>query len=703
MWLVVQSPVAHGLVKRGQLFEATPGSQDCTESGSHCKRAYCGVANSGVVADGCGLCTAHCICFGIQRASTGRGRQLGHLGAGGAGGGGGGGGDGEENVATPAKRIRACGHPDSSKTYGAACADCDCCTRKKRCADHCTCPGGPVKTPPRKSKKRKAKNRQLGQHGLLEGDPTLYEDVGLEAGLTEPVDPRTFLEGSLGLSRDECPAVGRCTPAFVAATVEAHLDAEPGGRAVRILGEVLMAAVLKVVDVLCPNDHLGALDILLSRVTKALAGKRSRAEEQLDTMINFAAHTVKEYGMGAVESETILGAVYSLGDPSLLVRTLRPAQVEAARRQVIRKDHRAVHEAAVEAAKSVVALAEGLVLHLAPPPAPVPAPMLEPLPGAAVEAGGGGGSGAGPFEVRDDADVDEAALGSLHTIAGSGAGAVRHLRSRNARRTGAGGPQVPVEAAAAGAVPVPVPSPAPVPPGPAHVGPPGPPPGPPGAAVPQEPIPAVPAMEANAAPQPPPGDPGGVNGAPKPTFQSLSRSTRRRVRKIFQRLMSGMPLAKQPGKRRKISEAVIEALINWVFSRCNRLAWSSMRLRSDGTFQTMAAKERMETVDAMWVAYLEDKSIPGNLKVKRTTFFKVVSKVTGAQQRVRERAVLFPALMHSHHCRVGLTWLVHSFGNPARAVCHCSRSNGRRSTCPSWSWVSTTSRTSTPLWRRCLA
>jgi hypothetical protein len=104
-----------------------------------------------------------------------------------------------------------------------------------------------------------------------------------------------------------------------------------------------------------------------------------------------------------------------------------------------------------------------------------------------------------------------------------------------------------------------------------------------------------------------------------PPQQSLSRAARRRIRKIFKRLMSGMPLAKQHGKRRHIIEAITELLVNWVFSRCNRLAWSSMRLRSDGTFHTMAAKERMETVDAMWEAYLEDMSIPADMKVKRSS------------------------------------------------------------------------------------
>jgi hypothetical protein len=159
------------------------------------------------------------------------------------------------------------------------------------------------------------------------------------------------------------------------------------------------------------------------------------------------------------------------------------------------------------------------------------------------------------------------------------------------------------------------PGPAPAPPGSAPA-PPGPsPPGPP--AAPAEPV---------AGPQPPPSD--------EEQVYPLSRYLKRLARKWFRRLISAIPLNKPKHVRQKLRQEACDALVNFVYSRCNRLAWDCHRLWVDGAYHTIGSKERMETVAAMWDAYVKEATIAQKDKVGRSTFYKVVMKITGSQQRV---------------------------------------------------------------------
>ena len=94
-------------------------------------------------------------------------------------------------------------------------------------------------------------------------------------------------------------------------------------------------------------------------------------------------------------------------------------------------------------------------------------------------------------------------------------------------------------------------------------------------------------------------------------------------------------MRKDKQTRSKLRQEAVDALVNFVFSRCDRLAWDCLKLVVDNVAHTIGAKERMESVASMYDAYLEEGSIPAEDKVGRSTFYKVVMKITGSQQRVR--------------------------------------------------------------------
>lgn len=108
----------------------------------------------------------------------------------------------------------------------------------------------------------------------------------------------------------------------------------------------------------------------------------------------------------------------------------------------------------------------------------------------------------------------------------------------------------------------------------------------------------------------------------------------RRSRRFCRRVLGGGNLEKRYVGRARCKPEQVAQMVRFAHENVARLSWDSMLVRVDGASHVVAAKQRLDTITAMYDKYGNDSGIPKNAQVSRSTFFAVITEITDRTQQV---------------------------------------------------------------------